>query len=565
MKAYLSLISIRTKLKCVGVIILAAVSAMLASIWPIKLGELYTGISSGMIRTIAQGAIPVLNFGLIYLASECLTITRRVMLECIVATHESEIRELSIEKLLKMPMAYYTEGLSGEKTARLNQGVAGLSQLMKIMCNDVFATLLTAFCTLIQVFLRANSIMVILMLLYLALTVAVSVCQIRSQNGIRESIVNKKNQLNGQICQSITNIELIRGMNAENYEKTRLLPAIRDICSAEKCHHRFMGRFDVLKQGCKIMFQIGLLVVSIVLISCARMDPGSVIAVCLLFQQLVKPIDDVYRFMDETAASLIKSKALLEVVFCDPDDVFNIKSNDEIPHGSSIHLEDVIVTTPGKDKPLAWYEDLTIPCGVRVALTGASGCGKTTLIRALMRIYPHTRGRIELFGRPLDSYSQAELASLLYCVPQSTFFFAGTVRENLVYGLERRCPDNELMEALRRSILVGSGEGCLGETEAILESRLSECAANLSGGQRQRLALARAFLRQPKIYIFDESTTNLDKNTIAMVLENIESYAHCIGAGIIYISHDRAVIDHCDIVISVENQLTQYCKLKRSA
>ena len=402
MKKYLSVISRQTKLKCLGVIAMAAVSALLASVWPVKLGELYTGISGGAIRTIAQGSAAVLSFGLIYLTSECLTIARRVLLECIVATHESEIRERSIEKLLKMPMAYYSEGLSGEKTARLNQGVAGLSQLIKILCNDVFATLLTAVCTLAQVFLRAPGVMVGFMLLYLAITVTVSFFQIRSQNGIREGIVNKKNRLDGQICQSISNIELIRGMNAESFEKTRLLPGIRDICSAEKRHHRFMGRYDLLKQGCKIAFQIGLLVVSIVLVSQGRMEPGSVIAVCLLFQQLVKPIDDVYRFMDETAASVIKSKALLEVVSCAPDEVFDIESSGDTPDGSAIRLEDVVVTTPDRSKPLAWYENLTIPCGLRVALTGASGCGKTTLIRALMRVYPHTRGKITLFGRPLE-------------------------------------------------------------------------------------------------------------------------------------------------------------------
>ena len=99
MKKYLSIMSNKTKLKCVGVIVLAFVSSLLASVWPVRLGELYTSISNGTVSTIAQGALAVVTFGLIYLASECITIVRRVVLDCIIASHESEIREYSIEKL----------------------------------------------------------------------------------------------------------------------------------------------------------------------------------------------------------------------------------------------------------------------------------------------------------------------------------------------------------------------------------------------------------------------------------------------------------------------------------
>ena len=212
-----------------------------------------------------------------------------------------------------MPASYYFGCLSGEKTAQLNQGVVGFSQLIKIVCNDVFATVLTAVCTLGQVFLNAPGIMAGIMILYLMFTVTISTFQIRSQNGIRENIVSQKNELDGQICQSISNLELIRGMHAEGYERKRLVPGILNISRTEKRHHRYMGAFDCLKQLCKISFQVILLVVSFVLIANGKMSTGSVITVCLLFQQLIKPIDEVYRFMDETASSVIKAKALIEV------------------------------------------------------------------------------------------------------------------------------------------------------------------------------------------------------------------------------------------------------------
>lgn len=558
MKKYLSIMSMQTKLKCAGVILLAFISSLLASIWPVRLGELYTNISNGVIRTVAQGATAIIAFGLIYLASECISIVRRVLLDCIIATHESEVREHSVEKLLKMPISYYSGCLSGEKTAQLNQGVAGFSQLIKIMCNDIFATILTAICTLVQVFLNAPLIVVGIMLFYLLITIMISVFQIRSQNGIRENIVNQKNSLDGQICQSISNLELIRSMHAEGYERKRLVPSILNISHTEKKHHRYMGTFDCLKQLCKISFQVILLVVSIVLIANGKMSTGSVITVCLLFQQLIKPIDEVYRFMDETASSVIKAKALIEVATSPSDDVFDIQTSGEDTSKSEIRIEDVVVTNPEKDTPLAWYDNITIPTNKVVALQGANGCGKTSLIRCLNRYYPHTQGKVYLFGRDQESYSHKELTDLLYYSPQVSFFIAGTVRDNLLYGLDRAVSDEELIYALRCVRLVGDDHNATvihKDPKEALRFTLGEKTEELSGGMKQRLSLARAFLRRPKLYVFDEITANLDDKATKFVLSNIEAHAKSIGAGIVYISHDRGVINRCDMVIRLNNNL----------
>lgn len=558
MKTFLSVMSQKTKIKCVGIIILAFVSSFLASLWPVRLAELYTNISNGTINTLAKGGLAVATFGLIYLSAECITILRRVMLDCIIATHESDVRENSVEKLLKMPASFYSGSLSGEKTAQLNQGVAGFSQLIKIMCNDVFATVLTSVCTLVQVFLNAPWIMVGLMMLYLALTILISVFQIRSQNGIREKIVGYKNSLDGQICQSIMNLELIRCMNAEEYEKKRLVPSILNISNTEKRHHKYMGSFDCVKQFCKISFQIILLIASVVLVSSGKMSGASVITVCLLFQQLVKPIDEVYRFMDETASSVIKAKALLEVTSNPSDEVFNINSSGEKSIGNKIVLNDVIVTNPAKTEQIAWYEDIEIPTNSVIALQGPNGCGKSSLVKCLNRYYPHIQGTIRLFDRDQSSFDQKELTSMIYYTPQSSFFIAGTVRENLMYGIDREVSDAELADALYRVHLTGTGHGDTVidvDAKEALDSFINEKSERLSGGMKQRLSLARAFLRHPKLFIFDEITANLDENSRDFVLTNIEDYAKSIGAGIMYISHDSCVVKRCEEIVTLNNKL----------
>lgn len=566
MNKYLKLMTYKTKLKCMGIIVLAMISSVLASIWPVKLGELYTDISGCKITGISQGIVAIATFGLIYFSAECITILRRVLLDCVIATHEAEVRDVSVEKLLKMPVSYYAGCLSGEKTAQLNQGVAGLSQLIKILCNDIIATVLTAVCTLVQVVLKAPSAMAGIMLLYLATTLLVSVFQIRSQNGIRENIIKQKNSLDGQICQSISNLELIRSMDAEEYERIRLQPVIHKVSTMEKKHHRYMGSFDCIKQFCKIAFQIIILLVSIIMVANDKMSSGAVISVCMLFQQLIKPIDEVYRFMDETASSVVKAKVLTEVMDSGEDSIFSVQTEVHSISENNIVLRDVAIKNPEKNKILAYYDKLCILGNKVVALSGESGCGKTTMIRSLTRYYPYTSGAISVFGNDLDMYSQRELTDKLCYLPQKAFFFAGTIRDNLVYGIERNVTDEEMRSALRKACLLDTliekvSKHSATTVDDILSYKIGEGGTGLSGGECQRLSLARAFLRKPKLYIFDESTANLDVVTADKVLTNIEEYAKSIKAGVVYISHDKNVVDRCDTVIHVDNKVGEYEEL----
>lgn len=565
MKKYLSLLSWKTKLKCTGIILLAALSSALASIWPIRLGNIYTSITNKDVSSVQQCLYAVLVFGLIYLSAECITIIRRVMLDCVIATHESEVRENTINKLLKMPVAYYGgDKLSGERTAQLNQGVNGLSQLIKICCNDVFATVLTAICTLFQVATNAPFTIAIIMIVYLVITVMISAFQIRSQNGIREDIISKKNSLDGQVCQSISNLELIRSMDAGEFEKERLKPAINKIRDTEKKHHKYMGTFDCVKQLCKILFQIVILVVSVAMISKKNMAPGAVITVCLLFQQLIKPIDEVYRFMDETASSVVKARVLGEIANSDIDSAFHFQSNKKETSDDEIVLTNTSILDPCGNE-IVRYDNLRIPCNSIVAITGDSGCGKSSLMKCLTRYFEHnSRSTISILGSNINSYSQKELIDTLLYVPQKGFFFAGNVRDNLMYGLNKKVSDKELINALRLVCLYDSLVSSVRDKrfvdienidKAVLDYVIGEGGVGLSGGEGQRLSLARAFLRSPRVFIFDESTTGLDGDTAEKVLSNIEEYAKQLNAGIIYISHEERVVKRCNHIIKLDNQI----------
>ena len=154
---------------------------------------------------------------------------------------------------------------------------------------------------------------------------------------------------------------------------------------------------------------------------------------------------------------------------------------------------------------------------------------------------------------------------MLYYTPQTSFFIAGTVRENLLYGIDRKVTDKELIDALYKVHLVGADHNDTViriDSKEALDCMISENNDELSGGMKQRLSLARAFLRHPKLYVFDEITANLDGKQRDYVLSSIEEHARSINAGIIYISHDPMVVNRCDQTIVLKNKLRKNYKDK---
>lgn len=133
-----------------------------------------------------------------------------------------------------------------------------------------------------------------------------------------------------------------------------------------------------------------------------------------------------------------------------------------------------------------------------------------------------------------------------------------------MYGLSRKVSDEELIAALCSVCLYDSLVATVldknhiatdGIDKAVLDYAIGEGGTGVSGGEGQRLSLARVFLRRPKVFVFDESTTGLDGNTAEKVLSNIEEYAKNTGAGIIYISHEDRVVSRCKHVIKLDNRM----------
>lgn len=182
--------------------------------------------------------------------------------------------------------------------------------------------------------------------------------------------------------------------------------------------------------------------------------------------------------------------------------------------------------------------DLSFPEGSFTAIVGESGCGKSTIASLLMGRNRGFSGRIRIGGKPLEELDEEALLEHITYVSYQSYLFKGTVRENLRMAAPA-ASDETLWAALERAELGEFLRGAQG-----LDTPLGERAANLSGGQRQRLALARALLHDSPVYIFDESTSNVDAESENAIMKQIRSLAN--SKTVILISHRLANVVAAD-------------------
>lgn len=199
-----------------------------------------------------------------------------------------------------------------------------------------------------------------------------------------------------------------------------------------------------------------------------------------------------------------------------------------------------------EDKEVLEGFDLEIPAGKVVALVGPSGAGKSTLLNLLQGFYKPQAGEIRIAGKPLHEFSASELRSSIAHVPQETFLFAGTIRDNLLIA-RPHVTEKEMVEA---AISANIHDFILSMPKGY-DTEIGENGIKLSGGQKQRMAIARAILKDSPILLLDEATSALDGETEYHVKEALDELMK--GRTTIVIAHRLSTIQNADLIMVMNN------------
>lgn len=278
---------------------------------------------------------------------------------------------------------------------------------------------------------------------------------------------------------------------------------------------------------------------------------GSLVA----FQMYWQYMNSAYQSLQNIVTSFTRAAAAAERVFTLMDmlpDIDNADNGKPIDFQVRGHLELKDVCFHYQMRPerqVLKNLSLSIPAGSVVALVGRSGGGKSTIVSMLLRFYDPRKGQLMLDGRDVRTFKIADYRRLFGIVAQETSLFARTIRENICYGTDpSRATEENMIEAAKRA----RAYEFIKDLPEQFDTRVGERGLRISGGQRQRIALARVFLRKPKILLLDEATSALDAENESMVQMAIDELIERSGSTVVLVAHRLSTVINADIIAVVD-------------
>jgi ATP-binding cassette subfamily B protein len=211
-----------------------------------------------------------------------------------------------------------------------------------------------------------------------------------------------------------------------------------------------------------------------------------------------------------------------------------------------LNFNDVGFHYPGAEEPVLKDINFTVRAGQTMAVIGSTGSGKTTLVNLVTRLFDTTAGSVVLDGVDVRDLAPEALWSRVGIVPQKPYLFSGTIASNLQYGKDD-ATEEEMWEALR----VAQAEDFVRAMPGGLNAVIAQGGTNVSGGQRQRLAIARALIRHPEIYLFDDSFSALDLTTDAQLRAALKPLAQ--NAVVLVVAQRVSTIRDADQILVLED------------
>lgn len=456
----------------------------------------------------------------------------------------NDLRQDLYKKVMSFSFEQTDKFTIGSLITRLTNDVTAVSDFISSMLR-MFVRAPVFFIGGIVMMLSLNTRFALVMIVSMPIQLLVVILVFKKVRPLFKVMQEKLDRVNSKMREDITGARIIKSLVRENQEIDRFRAANEDLLKVSYTVGRTFAFF-----GPSLMIIMNLSVVAILMIGgleveARNMQVGEVMAAISYISQILMSVMMLtMTFMSITRAS-VSAGRILEVL----DTVPSIKDgghadNDPI---ESIRFENVTFSYPNSSGvPAVKNVNLEIRGGEKIAILGATGSGKSSLVQLIPRFYDATEGKISINGRDVREYNLENLRDKIGFVLQSSNIFGGTVMENILYGNAEHTRE-EGMEAAS----IAQAAEYIEEFNEGYDTPISEKGTSLSGGQKQRIAIARALVKKPPILIFDDSTSALDFKTEAKLRAELNK--HMEGATVITIAQRIASVLSADRIIVLEN------------
>jgi ATP-binding cassette subfamily B protein len=445
-----------------------------------------------------------------YAVKEALQVLRRYLVEANCSQIEKETMVHLVDHLLHVDLSRLSADRVGALHGRIHRSVEGFIKFFKLAFMDFLPAVSLALFALGAVTF-SQPFVALVMAGCIPVSLLLTFRQIASQKGIRLELIRKREGLDGTVVEQLGGIEYIRAANTLPLEVARVQRAAEERRAMQIRHHVTMSLFDAAKSLNEGLFYIGMVAISVHLAVNGQITVGDIVTFSALYLRVMGPLREIHRILDEGHESSLRVATLMRMMNEPLDHSFQlptIRRPRFAPGAPIIVAQDLVLdyqTPEGRAKRALDRVSLVVHGGETIGAAGPSGSGKSSWLKVVMRLVHPTGGSVTLGGEPLEAISREVIGDTIGYVSQTPFVFAGTVAENIAYGIPGATQE-QIEEAAKRAYLHDE----IMEMPAGYQTLLTERGQNLSGGQRQRIALARVFLRNPPLLILDEATSALD-------------------------------------------------------
>ncbi|MCK7551260.1 ABC transporter ATP-binding protein [Marinobacter goseongensis] len=456
---------------------------------------------------------------------------------------QSDLRQDAYEHAQRLDMSFFEARSSGQLVATMNDDVNQLERFLDGGANAMIQVVVTVI-AVGAVFFVLSPLIALLAFTPIPLIIWGAFYFQRKAGPLYADVREKVGDLSSRLANNLGGIATIKSFTAETREARRLKESSEAYVEANRRAIRISSAFiPIIRMAILAGFLATFTVGGMMALS-GDLNVGAYGVLVFLTQRLLWPLTGLAEVIDLFERAMASTRRILDLL-SEPVHVRDAagKALSE-PVQGEVTLNKVSFHYPSSGAGICDI-DLHVPAGNTLALVGATGSGKSTLIKLLLRFYDPSHGDIRIDGQPIQGISLKSLRKAIGLVSQDVYLFEGSIRDNLTYG-KPDASDSEIIDAAKTaeawSFIEALPDG--------LDTPVGERGIRLSGGQRQRLSLARALLKNPPILVLDEATSAVDNETEAAIQRSLKRIGH--NRTVIMIAHRLSTIVDADTIAVVD-------------
>jgi len=498
---------------------------------------LINGFSHGINRSLLLGVIGL------FVVSAVISAFSGTLLGIFGENVVANLRSTLWQKLVRLRVSYFDDVKTGEMTSRLVNDTTQIKDLLANSFPQMVTSLLQLFGALVIMSLmdwKMTAIMFVAVPLLLLIMMPIMNLSSRVGRQRQDALAT----FSGATDETLSEIRLVKSSNAEAYETKTGFAQIKDLYQIglkEAIYDSVAG--PIMTAGMMALF-VGVLVYAAARVADGTMTMGTLVSFLMYLFQIIGPAGTLAQFFNKLSKANGSTERVRDLLK-EPEEALETGVAKSVTD-RTLAMQHVDFSYDDDDQPVLRDVNFEAKPNTVVAFAGPSGGGKSTIFGLLERYYQPTAGQVMIGDENAADLNLSDWRSQIGYVSQDSAIMAGTIRHNLTYGFAREFTDDELWQALK----LASADGFVHEMSAGLDTQVGERGVKVSGGQRQRLAIARAFLRDPKILMLDEATASLDSESEAMVQKALGELMK--GRTTLVIAHRLSTIIDADQIYFIE-------------